>query len=166
MNDTYLCRAMQVSRLPKSVLYNQQNYPIEKCFWILTSKFNFKRTAPLNPHNFQTAAATINNIGTIRFPVLVSILGTNSNHQHVVVIWQNRIIDFESETTYLLTIANLHTPCGYNSYFKGIERGFGIIPSKDIKKQCKVTGHGYNWGEVDVTEELSHLFLVKKSRRF
>ena len=47
------------------------------------------------------------------------------------------IIDFEEDTTIPLTEKNIAYSCSKNSRFMRVVRGYGIFPSKDMRKTCK-----------------------------
>jgi hypothetical protein len=40
----------------------------------------------------------------------------NAVYNHVVVIWQGRVIDYESKNTYMLTNESLKQICGANTF--------------------------------------------------
>ena len=132
LTDKELCSKMGVVKLPKRVTSSRVTDPILKCLWILQERFKCKRTPPLNTVHFKSASAVVDNMSKVKFPLLVSICSTRSNYNHVVVVWKNQIIDFESQSTFPLTVSNLNYCCGPSSVFLGVERGYGIIPSKKL----------------------------------
>jgi len=89
---------------------------------------------------------------------MMSICGTMSNYNHVIVVWKNQIIDFESETTFPLTVSNLNYCCGSSSVFLGVDRGYGIIPSKKIKLDCSDLS---DWGENEIQSNIKYMFKTK-----
>jgi hypothetical protein len=63
-------------------------------------------------------------------------------------VWRNKIIDFECMHTYPLTEESLRQVCGVHTTFQRIVRGYGIFPSKKIRKS---SGNDYieDWGMTD-----------------
>jgi hypothetical protein len=51
---------------------------------------------------------------------------------HIVVVWQGQVLDYESEIIYMLTEDLLHQMCGVNTTFSHISYGCGLFPSKSI----------------------------------
>ncbi len=70
----------------------------------------------------------------MKFPLIISVMGTHACFHHVVVIWRGMIIDYESNYTFPLTNDSLRQICGVNTTtFAGISSGYGIFPPKDIR---------------------------------
>jgi hypothetical protein len=65
----------------------------------------------------------------IEFPVLISVESKHATYQHVVVVWREMVIDYESMYTYPLTEDTLRKICGVNITFQRISCGcgYGII---------------------------------------
>ena len=99
----------------------------------------------------------------IKFPVIVSMKTTNTSYNHVICIWNKAIIDYEHRSTYPLTINNLDFSCGPSSTFLAVNRGYGIFPSKEMRRACREMDGYVDWGESDVKGELKFLF---KSGRY
>jgi hypothetical protein len=86
---------------------------IEKCLWILRKKFNFVATKKMKSWHFDSLAKTLQNLVLCKFPVVLSVNSTNAAYDHVVVIWQGELIDYESECIYLLNEETLNRVCGH-----------------------------------------------------
>ncbi len=83
------------------------------------------------------------------------VVGKYSSYNHVVVAWKNKIFDFEHEYPYELTEANVDCIAGKNNHYHKLVRGYGILPSKIMKKKNKDYS---DWGEGKTRGELQHLF--------
>jgi hypothetical protein len=68
----------------------------------------------------------------IKFPMLISLkLSVESKlaiYHHVVVVWREMVIDYESMYTYPLTEDKLRQICGVNTTFQQISCECGILP--------------------------------------
>jgi hypothetical protein len=60
-------------------------------------------------------------------------MGTHACYHHVVVIWSEMIIDYESEYTFPLTNDSLRQICSVNISFARISCGYGIFPSNYVQ---------------------------------
>jgi hypothetical protein len=67
------------------------------------------------------------------FPVLLLVNSKNSVYDHVVVIWQGRIIDYEIKNIYMLTNESLQQICGANTFFNHVSCGYGLFPPAKIQ---------------------------------
>jgi hypothetical protein len=63
----------------------------------------------------------------MKFPLIISVMGTHACYHHVVVIWRGVIIDYESKYTFPLTNDSLRQIWGVNTTFTGISCGYGIF---------------------------------------
>ena len=54
----------------------------------------------------------------IKFPMLISVESKFATYHHVVVVWKEMLIDYESMYTYPLTEDTLRQICGVNTTFK------------------------------------------------
>jgi hypothetical protein len=73
----------------------------------------------------------------IKFPLIISVMGTHACYHHVVVVWRGMIIDYESEYTFSFTNDSLRQICGVNTSYAGISCGYGIIPPKNIQNSME-----------------------------
>jgi len=81
----------------------------------------------------------------MKFPVLIGVSSTLTSYNHVVVIWNSIVIDYESMHTYTLTEESMRQVCGTNTTFQKVSSGYGLFPSKDLRK--KVTElNEKDWG--------------------
>jgi hypothetical protein len=77
------------------------------------------------------------------FPVLFSINSKNAVYDYVVVIWQGRIIDYESKNIYMLTNESLQQICGANTFFSHVSCGYGLFPpAKILAMSPDITNQG------------------------
>ncbi len=90
---------------------------IEKCLWILRKKFNFTTTKRLKVSHFNSLKLALNALLTIKFPMVISVESKQTTYNHVVVVWQKMVINFESPHTYLLTGESLRQVCGIHTTF-------------------------------------------------
>jgi hypothetical protein len=67
------------------------------------------------------------------FPILLSVNSKNAVYDHVVVLWQGRFIDYESENIYMLTNESLQQICGANMFFSHVSCGHGLFPPASIR---------------------------------
>jgi hypothetical protein len=150
MDHHELLRASGMKMLPKRTMTKSgMVIPMEKCLWLLRDMFNCRVTNPLKVHFFSSASSVIKILPQFRFPVVLSLNGTHSHNEHVIAVWNSRIIDFEHETTYPLTQMNLDFACGSGCSFMGVKFGCGLIPSRSIRKRCLVHSPR-NWGVDDI----------------
>ncbi len=70
----------------------------------------------------------------MKFPIVISVDSRQATYNHVVVVWQNKVIDFESRHTLPLSEESLGQVCGIHTSFCNISRGYGLFPSKVIRK--------------------------------
>ncbi len=85
----------------------------------------------------------------IKFPMLISVENKAAAYHHVVVVWSEMVIDYESMYTYPLTEDTLRQICGFNTTFQRISCGYGILPST-ICKTFEVNQNIQDWGIADL----------------
>jgi hypothetical protein len=140
-----LLNAMAADKPPKNVQDHRQGLnPVETCIWILEKKFNCRRFGYLNTDHFKTAASTVEKLKQICLPVLISVVGKHSMYNHVVIIWRDMIIDYESRHVSSLCVQNVEQICGPKNAFLKIARGIVILPSRKMKFSV---GDRSDWGE-------------------
>ncbi len=105
---------------------------IEKSLWILHKKFKFATTSLLRIEHFKNLKNAIKILMDIKFPLIISVMGTHACYHHVIVVWRGMVIDYESEYTFSLTNDSLRQICGVNTSYAGISCGYGIFPPKNI----------------------------------
>jgi hypothetical protein len=78
---------------------------IKKCLWILRKKFKFQITKRINYKHFQCLKQSLKALFQIKFPMLISVVVESkfATYHHVVVVWREMVIDYESLYTYPLT---------------------------------------------------------------
>ena len=150
MDPHELCHSMGLEKLPKRVLTKSGLMkPVEKCLWLLCHSFKCCVTQPLRHEVLCSSGQIIKIVPLFRFPVLLSLVGTNSINDHVIVVWKSRIIDFEHEFTYPFNAQNLDFACGVGCSLLKVKFGCGIIPPKSIRKNCNKVGKK-DWGGADI----------------
>ncbi len=121
------------SSVPKAVLKSVGECDsIQNSPWILCKKIKFSTTSALQIKCFQDLQEAINNLRIMKFPLIISVMGTHACYHHVVVIWRGVIIDYESKYTFSLTNDSLRQICGVNTTFVGISCGYGMYPPNHI----------------------------------
>ncbi len=65
--------------------------------------------------------------------MLISVESKFAAYQHVVVVWREMVIDYQSMYTYPLTEDTLRQICGGSTTVQQISCGYGILPSKICK---------------------------------
>jgi hypothetical protein len=129
-----LMKSLNESFIPKAVLTPcLRSHFIQKCLWILHKKFKFQTTKKINHKHFQCLKQSLKVLLEIKFPVLISVESKFANYHHVVVVWREMVIDYESMYTYPLTENALRQICGVDTTFQRISCGYGILPSTICK---------------------------------
>jgi hypothetical protein len=86
------------SSVPKAVLKSGEECDsIQKSLWILCKKFKFSTTSSFRMECFKNLQKAINILRNMKFPLIISVMGTHACYHHVVVIWRGMIIDYESK---------------------------------------------------------------------
>jgi hypothetical protein len=109
------------SSVPKAVLKSGGECDsIQKSLWILCKKFKFSTTNLLRIECFKNLQKAIYILRDMKFPLIISVMGTLACYHHVVVVWRGMIIDYESKYTFPLTNYSFAQICGVNTTFAGI----------------------------------------------
>jgi hypothetical protein len=133
-----LQHSLNESTIPASVINADKVIDsMEKCLWILRKKFNYFTTTKLKVSRFNSLKMALNALLKIKFPMVISVDSRQATYNHVVVVWQNKVIDFESRHTHPLSEQSLGQVCGNHTSFCRIIRGYGLFPSK---KNTQVEG--------------------------
>ncbi len=91
------------SSVPKAVLKSGGECDsIQKSLWILCKKFKFSTTSAIRIEQFKNLQEAINILRIMKFPLIISVMGTHVCHHYVVVIWRGMIIDYESKYTFVV----------------------------------------------------------------
>ncbi len=145
-----LMKSLRESFVPKAVLTpSLGTNSIQKCLWILRKKFKFQTTKKINYKNFQCLKQSLKTLLEIKFPMLISVESKFATYHHVVVVWREMVIDYESMYTYPLTEDTLRQICGVNTTFQRIGCGYGILPST-ICKTFEANQNIQDWGIADL----------------
>ncbi len=118
---------------------------IQKFLWILHKKFKFQTTKKINKQHFQCLKQSLKALLEIKFPMFISVESKFAIYHHVVVVWRQMVIDYESMYTYPLTGDTLRQICGINTTFLQISCGYGILPSTPCKK-IEANQYIQDWG--------------------
>jgi hypothetical protein len=86
------------------------------------------------------------------FLILLSVNSKNTVYDHDMVIWQGRVIDYESENIYRLTNESLQQICGANSFFSHVSCGYGLFPPAKIQA---LSPENTNWVKDDYDDNKS-----------
>jgi hypothetical protein len=62
----------------------------------------------------------------IKFPILISVESKFATYHHVVVVWREMVIDYESMYMYPLTEDTLRQICSVNTTFQQISCGYSL----------------------------------------
>jgi len=101
-----------------------------------------------------TVQATLLFLEQCRFPVIISVTSRGALYEHVVVVWNGDLLDYESEYICKLSEDSLQQICGNNTSFRGVTDGYGIFPSKDLKNNCPDI---LDWGTTSYFDKNSKL---------
>jgi len=107
---------------------------IQLVLWILRKKFKFETTSPLKTESLNQIQVTYEILTQFKFPLLISASAKETQYSHVVVIWDNKIVDYESRTTRVLTKENLSRLCGIFTRTMQIDEGYGLFPPVNIRQ--------------------------------
>jgi hypothetical protein len=134
---------------------------IQKCLWILWKQFNFIATKKKKLSYFTSIKNTLQILQIPHFPILLSVNSKNAVYNHVVVIWQGRVIDYESKRIYMLTKESLQQICGANMIFSHVSCGYGLFPPAGV---WALSPEITNWGKDDYDDNKSTIrkFFNKK----
>jgi hypothetical protein len=102
----------------------------------------------INYKHFQCLKQSLKALLEIKFPMLISVESKFAAYQHVVVVWREMVIDYESVYTYPLTKDTLRQICGVNTIFQQISCGYGILPST-ICKALQANQIIQDWGTAE-----------------
>jgi hypothetical protein len=81
--------------------------------------------------------------------MLISVESKLATYHHVVVVWREMVIDYESMYMYPLTEDTLRQICGVYTTFNLISCGYGNLPSK-ICKALQANQNIQGWGIADL----------------
>jgi hypothetical protein len=145
-----LMKSLNESFVPKAVLTPSLEIDlIQKCQWILCKKFKFQTTKKVNYKHFQCLRQSLKVLLEIKFPMLISAECKFVTYHHVVVVWREMVIDYESMYTYPLTEDTLRQICGVKTTFQRISCGYGTLPST-ICETFEANQNIQDWGIADL----------------
>ncbi len=133
-----IMKSLNESYVPKKVFTPVLEFDlIEKCLWTLCKKFNFATITKVKVSSFQSLKPTLPALLEIKFPMLILVERKLATYHHMVVVWQQRVIDYKSMFMYPLMEESLRQICGVNTTLTRIRSGYGIFPSKQISKSSE-----------------------------
>jgi hypothetical protein len=88
--------------------------------------------------HFQSLKTTLVALLEIKFPMLILAEGKFATYHHVVVVWQQRVIDYNSLFTYTLTQESLRQICGVNTACIRISSGMASFPQNKLTKNQRM----------------------------
>ncbi len=97
---------------------------------------------------------SLNALLEIKFPMLISVESKFGTYHHVVVVWREMVIDYESMYMYPLTEDTLRQICDVNTTFQKICCGYGILPST-ICKTFESNQNIQDWGKEEYLKQAS-----------
>ena len=111
-------KSLNESFVPRAVLSPSLGMDsIQKCLWILSKKFKFQATKKINYKHFQCLKQSLKVLLEIKFLMLISVESKFATYHHVVAVWREMVIDYESMYTYPSTEDTLRQICGVNTTF-------------------------------------------------
>jgi len=116
---------------------------------------------------FQNIKQSLAALAEIKFPVVISVESTHAMYNHVVVVWNELVFDYETKYTYPLTKDSLRNVCSNNTSFTKITSGYGIFPSKEVRNSS-ANVHIEDWGGTEYYSSngtLKKYFLSKTSNK-
>ncbi len=125
-------------------MFSKKADVIEKCTWILRKQFNFV-TPRMSLNKLTNLQLTLKMLKDVKFPLLFGVSSTQTSYNHVVVIWNGMVIDYESKYTFSVTEELLRQICGVNTTFRRVSTGFGLFPLKKFRKKLNEVQVTY-WG--------------------
>jgi hypothetical protein len=145
-----LMKLLNKSFVPKAVLIPSLGIDsIQKCLWILHKKFKFQTTKKINYTHFQFLKQSLKVLLENKYPMLISVESKFATYHHVVVVWREMVIDYESMYTYPLTEDTLRQICIVNTAFQQISCEYGILLST-ICKAFEANQNIQDWGIADL----------------
>ncbi len=95
-----LMKSLNESFVPRAVLTPSLGInSIQKCLWILRKKFKFQTAKKLNYTHFQCLKQSLKVLLEIIFPMWILVESKFATYHHVVVVWREMVIDYESMYT-------------------------------------------------------------------
>ena len=82
----------------------------------------------------KSLTGVIDLLSSVTFPAMLSLKSDDSPDNHMVCVWQNHIIDYESQFTYELSIQGLCHACGPSTVIVQILDVFFFEMTKKMKK--------------------------------
>ncbi len=123
------------SQIPKAVCNSLHTVnAIHKYLWILREHFKFSTTARLKVKLLSSVKQTLLVLEQYTFPVIIFVRNRCALYDHVVVVWNGEVLDYESEYICKLTKDSLQQICGNNTSFRHVTCGYGIFPSSEVKR--------------------------------
>ena len=93
-----------------------------------------------------TVKRTFQLLDQAHFPMLIGVKSDQAAYEHVVVVWNKRIIDYESMYTMPLTLESVADLCGSTTKFRQLSCGYGLIPPKTHRPMTDHNNCGIEWG--------------------
>ena len=129
---------------------------IECCLWILRRKFNFITTGKLRSDRLTSISRTMEFLEQAKFPLLIAVRSSQALYDHVVVVWNKKIIDYESMYTIPLSSETITELCGVTTKFQSISCGYGLIPPKTHRPPIDQDQNQIEWGLAELYHGGTH----------
>jgi len=122
-------------KIPAKVLTKEKMNKLQLMLWILRKMFGFSTTPALQTKYLTQIPVIFEILSQLKFPILISATAKNTQYNHVVVVWNKMIIDYEAKGLLMLTMANLNNLCGEFTMTMQIEEGYGLFPPACIQEK-------------------------------
>jgi hypothetical protein len=77
--------------------------PIKKCLWILRLKFRFTTMSKLRSSCLTSVKRSVSYLSWLKLPAIILVNSKLANYKHVIIVWCNMVIDYESKCIYKFT---------------------------------------------------------------
>jgi hypothetical protein len=139
-------RELGDDKIPAKVLTKEKMNKLQLMLWILRKMFRFTTTPALQTKSLQQIPVIFEILSQLKFPILISATAKNTQYNHVVVVWNKMIIDYEAKGLLMLTKENLSQICGEYTTTMQIEEGYGLFPLACIQEK---NSNYSDWGIQD-----------------
>jgi hypothetical protein len=112
-------------------------------FVVIEDKIQIYFTQTLKLSGLTSVRNTLHVLQQFQFPTIISVHSKCAVYNHVVMVWQGQVLDYESEVIYMLTEDSLHHFCSVSSTFSHRSCGYGLFPPKSIQAMSPEVN---NWG--------------------
>ena len=112
-----------------------------------------------------TPIKTVEVFSIIANTIIVAIKGNRNAQDHVVIIWNKQIIDFDSAKSYPLCVQNINLFFGKYELFNSVTQDYLICVTKKTKYYCKEHNIQDEWYPKDTIYHLIDFLQTGKKRK-